>query len=80
MESPTPQPPLAPLKVNPLNRLATVRQAADAIGLPFATLRRLVKTGAVPAKRIGNTIMVNPDAVQKALVEYVGSGPLDNKA
>lgn len=43
-------------------------------------MRRLVKTGAVPAKRIGNTIMVNPEAVQKALVDYVGSGPLDEKA
>jgi excisionase family DNA binding protein len=54
-------------------RLATVEEVAEQLGLSVSTVRRHVKDGSIPSRRIGRSIRVDVTALRPLSTEEVAS-------
>ncbi len=57
-----------------MNRLVTIDDVAEMLQVSVATVRRLVRSGKIPAVRVGRCLRFDPDEVMVALRRSSTSG------
>ena len=60
---------------SPRQRLISLRDAADILGLSVASVRRLISDGKLPALRLTRRLLVDVHDVERVIQELKARGP-----